>query len=63
MTAQLMEFNPYLVDAVAMMALSPESAWRIELLMGTDEDFTKQDENTVIWIDLVNTPVELLEVQ
>ena len=56
MSAQLMEFNPYLVDAVAMMALSPQDAWRLELLMENDEDLTERDLQTVEWLNLVNSP-------
>lgn len=61
MSAKLIEFNPYLIDAVAMMALSPKVAWRLEMLMESDDDFTEQDELAIVWINLVNTPVELLE--
>ncbi len=63
MSAKLVEFNPYLIDAVAMMALSPQVAWRLEQLMENDDDFTEQDELAIVWVNLVNTPVDLLEVQ
>ena len=63
MSAQLMEFNPYLVDAVAMMALSPQDAWRLELLMENDEDLTLQDQHSILWINLVNTPAKYLQAQ
>jgi len=61
MSAQLVEFNPYLFDAVAMMAISPAVAWRLERLMENDEEMTEQDCNDITWINLVNTPIELLE--
>lgn len=63
MSAQLMEFNPCLSDAVAMLALTPQDAWRLEQLMENDWEVTRQDEITIQWVNLVNTPAKHLRAQ
>ena len=63
MPAEMMEFNPYLVDAVAMLALTPQDAWRLELLMESDEELTQGDLKTILWVNWVNLPAKHMQAQ
>ena len=46
-----------------MLALTPQDAWRLEQLMENDWEVTRQDEITIQWVNLVNTPAKHLRAQ
>ncbi|WP_326526395.1 hypothetical protein [Dokdonella sp.] len=59
MSAHLTQFSPFLQPAVDKMAISPQQAWDLDLLMEMDWEPTQQDLNLAQWVNLVNRPVEL----
>ena len=58
MSGHLTQFSPYLQPAVDKMAISPQQAWDLDLLMEMDWEPTQEDLRLVLWINLVNCPAE-----
>ena len=56
-------FYPPIQDAMDKMALHPLRAWEMELLLNDPAEYSREDWQTIQWINLVNLPVKHLEAQ
>lgn len=63
MSAHLMEFYPPIQDAVNMMALHPVRAWEMEILLNDPAEYSRENWQTIQWVNLVNTPAKHLQAQ
>jgi hypothetical protein len=61
--AQVMEFAEPLQEAVNKGAISPRQAWDLELLMEMEWEPTREDVQTMLWVNHVNLPVGLMTRQ
>jgi hypothetical protein len=61
--AQLTHFYHPLQMAVDKMALSPQTAWELDLSLTDPAPYTQQEIRQIAWVNLVNSPVKYLQAQ
>ena len=61
--AYQLEFYSPIQDAMDKMAISPLRAWELELALNDPAEYSRENWQTIQWVNLVNTPAKHLQAQ